>query len=973
MMAQRETHTACTGIEIGAVSVKWVLDGADGTTAVTHRHEGDPRTKLRELFADESPGGNQRYVVTGQTARQLLDLPYRPETECLERALAHHGILPDILLSLGGETFTVYTLRSGVVKNVLSTTKCAAGTGEFIVQQLQRMDYSLEEGIAASASGTRVDLATRCSVHCKSDSTHKLNKGECTREDIVRSLIEDLARKVCRMIDQAQWPAGTIVISGGVSLNEPFVSALKEQLPDSEIRILPESPYLEAFGAYLLCRDHDGVDAVVPPDRRIRETHITYTQLRPLRESEGLLDYRVVSAEDRRIIDGDPYVLAVDAGSTTTKAVLYNSADGSIGAACYLRTHGNPVDAARRCLEELTRLTEGRSVRIIQAATTGSGREMVSVYLNNCLAFNEILAHARAASAEVGGVDTVFEIGGQDAKYISFIDGVPVDYGMNEGCSAGTGSFLEESISVDMNIPVHEISGRAIASDRPISFGERCAAFINTDLRNALQQGAARDDVIAGLVYSIVDNYISRIVGIRPIGETVLFQGGVALNRAVALAMAARSGRRIIVPRHPELMGCVGAALMASERVSRGEIPETNLSLSEMAQTSITTGAPFTCAACENRCEIKRIIVRDTTYPFGGLCSLYENKRHASTARDTAKDFVSLRNRLMFEEFAPPPLERPRGTIGIPLALSTYEYFPYYAALAHELGFNITLSSENRAGNQKTMGDICYPCEIVHGAVDDLLRAGVDYILLPHVIEAAIPEGYLHSYLCINTGTIANIVMAAFEGLDDTLLRPHIAFSDHLTATTEQEIVRMGARLGVSKKTAIHAARVARDRQREYCGRYAAMGRSVLEEIGDEPAIIVAGRPYVYGSNEANLALPRKLISRGYHAIPMDLLPPIGDSVYERNVWHYGQQILNAIEHVKRKPSLHICLVSCFSCFPDASIYHLVRTELSGHTFCYLEVDSHTAHAGFETRVGAFLDIIEERERAMRHRAGRTA
>ncbi|HOS41883.1 MAG TPA: hypothetical protein PLG31_19300, partial [Spirochaetota bacterium] len=150
MMAHRETHTRCTGIEIGAVSVKWVRDGDDGTTAATHRHEGDPRTKLRELFADESPDGNQRYVVTGQTARQLLDLPCRPETECLERALAHHGISPDILLSLGGETFTVYTLRSGVVKNVLSTTKCAAGTGEFIVQQLQRMDYSLEEGIAAS-------------------------------------------------------------------------------------------------------------------------------------------------------------------------------------------------------------------------------------------------------------------------------------------------------------------------------------------------------------------------------------------------------------------------------------------------------------------------------------------------------------------------------------------------------------------------------------------------------------------------------------------------------------------------------------------------------------------------------------------------------------------------------------------------------------------------------------------------------
>jgi activator of 2-hydroxyglutaryl-CoA dehydratase len=183
-------------------------------------------------------------------------LPYRSETECLEKALSHYKLNPDIILSLGGETFIVYTLKDGRIKNILSSSKCAAGTGEFIVQQLQRMDLTLKEGIEKSCSGKIISLATRCSVHCKSDATHKLNKGECAPNDIARYLITDLAKKVCKMIELAQWPTRKIVLAGGVALNKPFVDTLKEQLPDSNIIMLDESPYLEAFGASLFAQEN---------------------------------------------------------------------------------------------------------------------------------------------------------------------------------------------------------------------------------------------------------------------------------------------------------------------------------------------------------------------------------------------------------------------------------------------------------------------------------------------------------------------------------------------------------------------------------------------------------------------------------------------------------------------------------------------------------------------------------------------
>ncbi|MDO8786003.1 MAG: acyl-CoA dehydratase activase, partial [Syntrophales bacterium] len=664
----RQSSPFCGGLEIGAVSVKWVGKDDGAPVVKILRHEGNPQGKVLEIIDRHLAEGNARVVVTGLTAKALFDLPYRTETECLEAALFSLRIKPDILLSLGGETFTVYPMKNGEVKNIISSSKCAAGTGEFIVQQFHRMGFSLEDGLRAVGAGELVPLATRCSVHCKTDVTHKLNKGECTPSDIARSLIYDLAKKIYRMIELTNWPADLIVMSGGLSLNEPFIEALRGLLPHSRLIIPRESPYLEAFGACLYaCELSEG--AVVPAraGNWLRITKPVFETLRPLREAEALLDYRVLPDTEPRLIEGDSYILGVDVGSTTTKAVLLNLSDLSIGASCYLRTHGNPIQATKECLRELIKQVGNKDIAIIQAGITGSGREIVSVFLDNCLSFNEILAHARAAAHEAPGIDTVFEIGGQDAKFIHFLKGVPVDYAMNEGCSAGTGSFLEESALRDMGVDVEEISGITSRSAHPVAFGERCAAFISTDLRNALQQGTDREDVIAGLVYSIADNYISRVVGTRHVGDAILFQGGVALNRAVALALAARTSRQVVVPHHPEFMGAIGAAMMVRDRLNREDAEVKPHTLEEFVSGSMEVKGTFRCPACENRCEIKKIALRDRIYPFGGLCSRYELRRRTGKETKEGRDLVAVRNALMFGEFGPKQLADPRGTIGLPM------------------------------------------------------------------------------------------------------------------------------------------------------------------------------------------------------------------------------------------------------------------------------------------------------------------
>jgi len=952
------------GLEIGAVSVKWVRwTAGDRSVVEVVRHEGRPEERVRDILQRHGSNEDSRLVVTGQAARVLLDLPYRSETECLEKALSFHGIGPDMLLSLGGETFSVYPMKDGSIKNVISTSKCAAGTGEFIVQQFQRMGLSLEEGLAVARTGRLVQMATRCSVHCKSDATHKLNKGECSPGDIAKSLVNDLAKKVSELVELAQWPLASIVLCGGVSQNRLFVETLRTFLTQSEIRVLPESPYLEAYGASLYASELSEPEAVSDRQGRFRASKPGFSILKPLEEAEPLLEYRVRAVTEQRIQEGGSYILGVDAGSTTTKIVLLDVADGSIGASSYLRTLGNPVRATKDCLGQIIRQVGGASIDIIQAGVTGSGRELVSVYLDNCQSVNEILAHARAAAQEVPDVDTVFEIGGQDSKYISFLGGVPVDYAMNEGCSAGTGSFIEESASVDMGVAMEEIGEIAASSLQPVAFGERCAAFINTDLRNALQQGIPREDVIAGLVYSIADNYISRIVGGRHIGQNLLFLGGVALNRSIALAMAARTRRKVVVPSHPELMGCVGVGHMILDRLRAGELTERVFALVTLSQGEMEVKDTFRCKSCENHCEVQRIAIRGQTHPFGGLCSKYEMLRHKGETGKEGQDLVAVRNRMMFDAFGPEPVSNPRGTIGLPMALTTFSLYPFYAKLIEELAYDMVLSKPSKIGNTKTSAAICYPCEIMHGAVYDLFEQGADFILLPHVIEMDDSIGGLHSYTCPSTTLIPDIIRAALPYPRDRILSPHLGLSEDLRETTLKEIGALATNLGLETDVARRAGARALAHHDRFMRQWEVQAKEAFDKLQREPTVILAGRPYTVCSPEANFSLPRKIASRGYHVVPADMLPRLDHTVPLRDVWHFTQQISNAVAHVRANPNLSLCLVSCFSCGPDSSMYHFFRNQLAGQTFCYLEIDSHTAHAGFETRLGAFLDIIEERHR----------
>lgn len=949
----------CEGWNVGSVTVKRVQISDGKVVAVQNkRHGGNLTGVIREMV--EMGNGSKtphRTVVTGPLAPTIFDLPYLPESVCIEKALHDLKLNPDIVLSLGGESFVVYCVYQGHVRNMVFSSRCAAGSGEFILQQFGRMGMNLEEGLVQATQGKQVSLASRCSVHIKSDATHKLNKGECRPEDIAYSLVIGQASKIQTLIESTAWQHHNILVSGGMSLNSLLINELRRIMPDSMIETIPESPYLEAFGAAIEAIQAEVIDRPLLDCLNTVKTR-QFDTLLPLKDSYEKVTY-IKNNGNIKPEPGMKVILGIDAGSTTTKAALLENESGGVIASIYLRTHGNPVMAARKCLDEIQQQLKDCPVDIINVAVTGSGRELVSVSFNSCLSFNEILAHARAAKATHPDVDTIFEIGGQDAKFISLLQGIPVDYAMNDGCSAGTGSFLEETSASDMKYKVEEIGPLALKADAPLSFGERCAAFINSEIRTALQSGEDPKNILAGLVYSIVNNYISRVVGTRHIGDVVLLQGGVALNTAVAPAVAAVTGRNVIVPHQPELMGCVGAALMARDLMNESKVKSRSLTLDLVQKLQMDQKGSFQCKACENQCQVQRIQIGEKTYPFGGLCSRWEMQRRPISLRhQEGQDLVTLRSKIMFEDFAPSIPEKPLGKIGIPLALTTYSLFPFYSKLISSLGFEVALSTPGK-GLKNTHAPFCYPGELLHASVDDLLSQKVDWIFLPQLREFGIQGSHVHAYTCSFTEDSVGVIINFFSDHKNKFLVPEIGLSEHLSATSRREIINMACKIGVSEEIALAAYQSALDHQAKFEQTYQEIGQSALEKL-QGPKVILVGRPYAAYNTEVNLSIPRKIVSRGFHVIPADLLA-FDLPVVERNVWHFTQMETNAIQYAKQHQEVYICFLSSFSCNPDAIVYHRIRSEMEGEPFCFLEIDSHTADAGIDTRIGAFMDIIEER------------
>ncbi len=239
----------CAGINIGALTVKVVALRGDDKMAQVLPHQGRPLEVLRGLLATAEFANTEFFGVSGH-------LGHLSEAAAIQRALQALAGDFDALVSLGGESFLVYLITARRISHVLSHNQCAAGSGEFFVQQIGRMGLKLEDAIQRSFAGRVVPLASRCSVHCKSDITHKLNRHEATSEDILRTLHDGMAGKVIALLEKGQRALKRVLLIGGLTRNAAMLAALRGQQPGTEFVVLPESPWFEAWGSALLTRDN---------------------------------------------------------------------------------------------------------------------------------------------------------------------------------------------------------------------------------------------------------------------------------------------------------------------------------------------------------------------------------------------------------------------------------------------------------------------------------------------------------------------------------------------------------------------------------------------------------------------------------------------------------------------------------------------------------------------------------------------
>ncbi len=312
--------------------------------------------------------------------------------------------------------------------------------------------------------------------------------------------------------------------------------------------------------------------------------------------------------------------LGIDVGSVTTKFAVLDENDELV-TNLYLLTQGKPIIMVQQGLKEIRQqLPPG--VEISGVATTGSARYLAGVIVGADLVKNEITSHAVGALHYFPEVQTIIEIGGQDSKIIIVRDGVVTDFGMNTVCAAGTGSFLDHQ-GLRLNMSIEEFSQRALDSKNPVHIAGRCTVFAESDMVHKQQMGHRIEDILYGLCQALVRNYLNNVGLGKERKSPIVFQGGVAFNRAIVKALEEELGTEVIVPPHHEIMGAIGAALLVHEDTI------SNHSTSQFKGFGVSEvkyhTSSFECQTCPNLCEIAQLSKNDQVLArWGGRCDLWE-------------------------------------------------------------------------------------------------------------------------------------------------------------------------------------------------------------------------------------------------------------------------------------------------------------------------------------------------------------
>ncbi len=965
------------------------------------RIKGSPSGATRELLAqvlEALPDGLVAGVrVTGSGGKlicQLLDVPYENEFKAIARASGE--LHPDIstVFEMGGESSKFIQLeideatgRVGIA-DYGTNGDCAAGTGSFMDQQANRLLYDIEDvGDIVRGAGKAASIAGRCSVFAKSDMIHAQQKGYQPPE-VLKGLCNAVVRNYRGTITKGKEVTGKVAFIGGVAANKGAVGALREAFGMDEDRLVIPAYYawMGAIGSALLEADEAAVRAEQKASGQTASLDLASLEGGPasaFQTSDALSMDRVILLRDRvkpYQFPADEQIdayLGVDVGSVSTNLVVLDTA-GEVVKEIYVKTDGRPVEVVNKGLSDIWE-EMGPRLRILGVGTTGSGRELIGELIGADTVNDEITAHKTGATF-IGRKlidrvpDTIFEIGGQDSKYISLEDGVVVDFAMNEACAAGTGSFLEEQAEkLDINI-IGEFAELALSSEAPVRLGERCTVFMERDV-NSLR-AARRSQEGPRRRTRILHRHQLPQPSRRPTVRRRhhLFPGRHRLQRLRGGRVQHDPGQGHHRPPAQRRGGCNRIRLTGTREDGRDP---SAIAFPRMGSDQVDyTMREFTCKGCSNECDIRQFTIGEEKTYWGDKCSDRYRKRAKVDREPIIRDLLAFRESLMFSFVSEADdysgVQRsgtgaPRGTMGIPRAMYTFDRLPFWATFFRGCGFDVMVSRQTdkkirEAGVEYSVAEPCFPIRVAHGHVAELFEEGADFVFVPNQLNEETDHPELESHACPWGQTLPHVIGFAphFQRYRERILAPTLHFRrgpDDIRDALRPAMKRFG----VPEKTVDEALKEAYAAQGDFRARLVVAGADALATLAehDELGIVLVGRPYNIYDSGVNMDIPAKLRRYyGVNIIPLDFLPIW--RVETRDItanmfWNYGRKILQAAKVVARYPNLHIIYMTNFKCGPDSYVKHFIRPA-AHDPFLILQFDEHTNDAGAMTRCEAYLD-----------------
>jgi predicted CoA-substrate-specific enzyme activase len=994
------------GIDIGSMAISAVLLDAGGQVNETFYefHEGQPGRALRQISERLEPGSRPLPAITSSSRLDIKGI----ENIDIQTALVRAGCYPDenpqYILHVGAEKFYLIKLGGdGSFESSRTNTSCAAGTGSFLDQQARRLQIPSIEQFCRMAESNRKavpEIASRCSVFAKTDLIHAQQEGHST-EAICDGLCRGLARNLADTLFHDFNTGEDILFTGGVSRN-PVVARHLEELLGSHVSIHPLSHLFGALGAALRLFDRQtglrrGKSAqannAVPCRKTapspgledlisyystpVNQRDYFYPPLNP--KLKGYPDFssghfrvhksgingfkgeiQVEAFEDIEKLKPAGIYMGIDIGSTSTKAIICS--EGKLPLlGYYTYTSGKPIEAVFSIFEAFDRqMAEYRwRPEILGVGTTGSGRNLLGKILDADLVLDEITAHARAAVHLNPGIDTIIEIGGQDAKFSVLKEGEVVFSQMNAVCAAGTGSFIEEQAK-KLGVALEDYDRRVRNRKSPLT-SDRCTVFMERDLNYLVNRGYTVEELLAAVLHSVRENYFKKVAIEGMIGKRICFQGATARNRALVAAFEQKLDREIFVSRYCHLTGAMGVSLIMEE----DGIRDSRFRGIEVYGEKVPVRTEI-CTLCNNQCKLTIASIADEEVAFGFMCGRdYSSPRYIARQKG-AFNLVKEWNRSL-----PSAAGKAKGSgpvIGIPAALHMYEEGSFWEYFFSLLSIRTLTSNPAKArlreGKHLAGAEFCAPLESMYGHVRELAEKA-DYIFLPVFLESRERSGKMERNYCYYTQFSPSIVSQIDDGrLIDRFIVPEMDFSRSARVYIKELQKSLEKVFGDKYSYAdISAAWV----QTEKVFHEAFENWRAKFELefspGREISVVLLGRPYIILSPELNKNIPEYFSRHDIKCFFQDMLPAgmLKDKnareILRKVPWHFAAGIMGAAEYISHTPGLYPVLVTAFKCAPDSFIIEFFKEILEARNKPYLilQIDEHDSGVGYETRIEAAL------------------